>query len=185
MLFRIATCFALGCGLLTSNLLADAGIKSVATKSKIEFVGKKSDGQHSGGFKDFEALANVVDDSPEKSTLKITIKTDSLFSDDERLTGHLKNPDFFDVKKHPTITFESTKIAMDKEDPEHAGTITGKLTMLGHEESLEVPVEVDADEEEINLVAKFKLDRTKWGMVYGEGKIDKEVEITATLHFDR
>ncbi len=47
---------------------------------------------------------------PSKSSLNIDIDADSLFSDNEMLTNHLKNPDFFDVRKYPTITFESTSI---------------------------------------------------------------------------
>jgi polyisoprenoid-binding protein YceI len=37
----------------------------------------------------------------------------------------------------------------------------------------------------IVLTAEFKLDRTKWGMSYGKGKINDEVDITANLHFNR
>ncbi len=182
MLCRIALVFALFAGLLTPATAADK-LKANAEKSKIEFVGKKTDGEHSGGFKKFTADAEVVEDAPEKSSLKITIDTTSLFSDNPMLTAHLKNPDFFDVAKHPKITFTSTSIKHDEEGEE--ATITGTLSMLGKEETLEVPVEVDANDERIIVYAKFKLDRTKWGMTYGEGKINKDVSITASLHFDR
>jgi polyisoprenoid-binding protein YceI len=35
------------------------------------------------------------------------------------------------------------------------------------------------------LTAEFKLDRTKFGMEYGKGKINDEVEVTASLAFKR
>jgi polyisoprenoid-binding protein YceI len=150
-------------------------------KSKINFVGKKTDGKHVGGFKDMTAEAKVDHESPAKSSLKIEIKTDSLWSDDEMLTAHLKNPDFFDVKKYPTIKFESTKIDMSGAE----GTITGKLTMLGKTEEVKVPVKAEISDSELKLVAEFKIDRMKWGMTSGKGKIDDEVAITAELLFPR
>jgi polyisoprenoid-binding protein YceI len=182
MLIRNIGLFALMAGILTSTSMAAEKLTLNQEKSKIEFVGKKSDGEHKGGFKEFSADATADHDNPEKGSLKITIQADSLFSDDPRLTAHLKNPDFFDVKKHPTITFESKKIELDDSD-EGKATIVGMLKLLDKEETLEVPVTVDNTEEEIVVNAKFKLDRTKWGMTFGEGKIDKDVEVTATLHF--
>lgn len=152
----------------------------IEDKSKISFVGKKPEGEHKGGFKKFKVDALADHEDMTKSSLKIVIDTESLWSDDEKLTGHLKNADFFDVKKHPTATFESTKIekVSDTEIKFH-----GKLTMLGKTEEIVVPAKVDASDEKIQIVANFKLDRTKWGMNYGKGKINDEVEMTAELAF--
>ncbi len=150
-------------------------------KSKITFVGKKSDGKHEGGFKEFKTEAKADLENPDKSSIEIEIDTTSLFSDDENLTNHLKNPDFFDVRKHPKITFESTKI----EHTDDGATITGKLKMLDKTVEVKVSAKTEMSEKEIKLVADFKIDRTKWGMTFGKGKINEEVEIKAVLLFDR
>ncbi len=156
-------------------------LKSDKDKTKIEFVGKKTDGKHVGGFKELKAEAKVDMESPDKSSLTIEIKTDSLFSDDEKLTAHLKNPDFFDVKKYPTIKFESTKIDMQGEE----GTITGNLTMLGKTVEVKMPVKAEVSDSSLKVIADFKIDRTKWGMNYGKGKIDDDVSFKAELVFAR
>lgn len=182
MLFRNVALFALVAGAVASTSLAAEKLTLEQKESKIEFVGKKSDGEHKGGFEKFSADATADHDHPEKGSLKITIQADSLFSDDPKLTAHLKNPDFFDVKKYPTITFESKKIELDDSEDGKA-TIVGTLKLLDKEEALEVPVTVEQTEKEIVVHAKFKLDRSKWGMKYGEGKIEKDVDVTATLHF--
>ena len=156
-------------------------LKADKSKSKIDFVGKKSDGKHAGGFKDFTSEAKVDLESPEKSLLTIEIKTDSLWSDDEKLTGHLKNPDFFDVKKYPTIKFESTKIEISDDK----ATIFGKLTMLDKTVEVKIPTTNELNEKSLTMKADFKIDRTKWGMNYGKGKIDDEVELKVLLMFPR
>jgi len=154
-------------------------MKADKEKSKIDFLGKKSDGNHAGGFKDFKSEAKVDMESPEKSTLMIEIMTESLWSDDEKLTGHLKNPDFFDVKKYPTIKFESTKVEVADEK----ATITGKLTILDKTVEVKIPTVSELDEKGLKLTADFKIDRMKWGMSYGKGKIEDEVELKIVLMF--
>lgn len=88
------------------------------------------------------------------------------------LTGHLKAGDFFGVKDHPTAKFVTTKI--EKGDKGH--TVTGKFTLLGKEKEISFPAEIKAGET-FELKAEFKIDRTDYGMTYGEGKVDKEVAI--------
>ena len=158
-------------------------LKLNAEKSKITFVGHKPDGKHEGGFKKFDVDAKADFDEPTKSTMKIIIKTESLWSDDDKLTAHLKNPDFFDVRKYPEIVFESTEVKPSEEDGK--ATISGKLKQLNKTEEMEVPVTVTIAEDSLKLTAKFKLDRTKWGMNYGKGKINDEVDVTAELVFGR
>ena len=118
---------------------------------------------------------------PQKRRSTIANKTDSLWSDDEKLTGHLKNPDFFDVKKYPTIKFESTKI----EHSDGKAKITGKLTMLDKTVEVKIPTTSEVTDSSLKVVGDFKIDRTKWGMNYGKGKVDDEVELKVVLMFPR
>jgi polyisoprenoid-binding protein YceI len=157
-------------------------LKPDLEKSKISFVGHKADGKHEGGFKKFDVEATADFDDPSKSSLRIEIKTDSLWSDDEKLTQHLMNPDFFDVRKYPKAVFESTEVVHAEDG---SATLKGKMEMLGKTEEIEVPVKVEMDDKNVKIIADFKLDRTKWGMTYGEGKINKEVDIKAELIFTR
>lgn len=154
-------------------------LKADKEKSKINFVGKKPNGKHEGGFKDFKSEAKVDMQSPDKSSLTIEIMTESLFSDNEMLTGHLKNPDFFDVKKYPSIKFESTKVEVS----ENTATITGKLTMLDKTVEVKIPTKSEVDDKMLKLTGDFKIDRTKWGMNF-KGP-DNEVELKVELVFPR
>lgn len=180
---RIAICFT---ALLTGGLLASTAVaeelKLDTEKSKIEFVGTKPDGKHDGGFKKFTAVAEKDAETPSDSSMAIKIDATSLWADDDRLTAHLKSPDFFDVRKHPEITFESTKVIHGEQG---AATIIGKLKMLGKEVEVKIPVKSKSTDEAIVMLTAFTIDRTKWGMTYGQGKVDNEVKISADLHFKR
>lgn len=171
---------------LSSAQAADLALDKEA--SKIEFVGSKPEGEHKGGFKKFEVNTIADFENPGRSSINIQIDATSLWSDDDRLTNHLKSPDFFDVRKYPSITFESTEIVPeegDGEENQHGATIKGMMEMLGKSVAIEVPAKVLVSEEKIELKATFTIDRTQWGMTYGQGKVNNEVKIRTELTFKR
>lgn len=168
---------------LANACLAANGLTPNMDKSKIEFTGHKSDGSHKGGFKEFKLVAIADFEAPARSSLKINIATESLWSDDDKLTAHLRSQDFFHVEKFPQITFESSKIVHSEEPGK--SKIVGKLVMLGKAEEVEIPVDVQVTDENLKLTARFKIDRTKWGMDYGQGKIEDKVDIVAEFVFGR
>jgi polyisoprenoid-binding protein YceI len=180
MLVRLSVIVGMALSFCTLSIAQD--IKLDPEKSKVDFVGKKPSGEeHKGGFKKFTSETKVDWDAPEKSQLSLEIKTESLWSDNDKLTSHLKNPDFFNVDKFPKIKFESTEMKIGEKD----GTIVGKLTMLEKTVEVSVPVTFEVTEEKVVVNATFKIDRTKWGMNFGRPNINDEVEIKALLHFKR
>jgi polyisoprenoid-binding protein YceI len=72
-----------------------------------------------------------------KSTVEATIDATTLNTREPKRDEHLRSPDFFDVAKHPTITFKSTKV-------EKAGEgklkVTGNLTIRGVTKSVALDV---------------------------------------------
>jgi polyisoprenoid-binding protein YceI len=61
-----------------------------------------------GQITDVTAQAVLDPKEPAKSTLTVTIGTDSVNGLDDRLNQHLKAPDFFDTAKFPKATFTAT-----------------------------------------------------------------------------
>ncbi|MBI2928945.1 MAG: YceI family protein, partial [Verrucomicrobia bacterium] len=82
----------------------------IRAESTIGFVGSKVTGSHNGGFKNFAGKLNVAGGKL-VGTPEIKIATGSLWADNDRLTGHLKSPDFFDVATFPVASFTATSIA--------------------------------------------------------------------------
>ena len=84
-----------------------------------------------------------------------------------KLVGHLKNEDFFDVKKYPTSTFKITSVT--KKSATEV-VIKGDFTMIGKTVAIEFPAKVDIKGDMATGEAVLKLDRTQWGLKYGSGK---------------
>ena len=83
---------------------AETKFSLTGENTKITFVGTKPGGRHEGGFKKLSGTATVTDGNPTTLQIQAEIDADSLYSDNEKLTGHLKSPDFFGVKDNPKAT---------------------------------------------------------------------------------
>jgi polyisoprenoid-binding protein YceI len=166
-------------GFVTSGLASAAETKYVLSgeNTTIEWVGSKPDGKHKGGFKKLKGAVTGDPAKFEEAKVEVEIDTTSLHSDNPGLTQHLKAPDFFNVKKHPTAKFVSTKVKGDATE----FTLTGKLTLLGKTKEVVMPVKVKSDGDVHILTAETTIDRTEFGMTYGKGKVDDKVAIKITV----
>ena len=135
------------------------------TSSKVEFVGSKVTGKHDGGFGTFKGTVDVVDGAPEKSKVDVQIETDSITTDTEKLTGHLKSPDFFDTAKNPTATFVSTEIKKGGEKGA-THTVTGNLTIKGISKSVTFPATIKVAGDSASLDAEFSINRRDFSLNY-------------------
>lgn len=70
-----------------------------------------------------------------KSSVKVTIKTASINTNNENRDNHLRSADFFDAEKFPEITFVSTKIEKAGEEL----IMHGDLTMRGVTKQVSFP----------------------------------------------
>jgi polyisoprenoid-binding protein YceI len=152
---------------------ADQGYSLSGENAKVTFTGTKKNGKHTGGFSKLSGTATVTDGNPATLKIEAVIETDSLYSDNGKLTNHLKSPDFFAVKDHPKATFKSTKV--EKSDKGY--TITGDLTLLGKTKPVVMPASVSVDGEKLTISSDFTINRFDWGMTYGKGQVDDAVSL--------
>lgn len=167
----------LAAALLAAPALAeDATFKLTGENTTLKFVGTKKDGKHEGGFKALTGTATLGGD-PTSLKIECEIDVTSLYSDNDGLTGHLKGPDFFNVKENPKATFKSTKVEKDGDKVK----ITGDLTLLGKTAPVTLTSAIEHKDGAFGLKSEFSIDRTKWGMTYGEGKVDNTVALTLSI----
>lgn len=101
------------------------------------------------------------------NTITLTDKKDT--SSDNGLISHLKDPDFFDVKKYPKGSFQLTKAIKAAGDT--AYYITGQLTLRDVTQEIYFPATIVRKGEDIIATASLTINRTKWGINYHSGSV--------------
>jgi polyisoprenoid-binding protein YceI len=139
--------------------------------SAVEFTGSKVTGKHDGGFKQFYGTIDLVNNKPTDSGVNVEIDTTSVFTDDEKLTGHLKSKDFFDVENFPKASFRSTRIEPDTAKGSDAYSVTGDFTLHGVTKSISFPATIKVAEAGVDVDSEFSVNRKDFGIVYA-GKAD-------------
>jgi polyisoprenoid-binding protein YceI len=79
----------------------------------------------------------------------------------ESLVNHLKDPDFFDVKKHPLAKLKITSVEYFENNE---GRMFANLTLKGITKPIRFNVSFNYEEKE--LKTRFKIDRTEWNINY-------------------
>lgn len=80
-----------------------------------------------GQFNNFNGAVTLDPKTGQVTAAKAVVETASVDTRHEKRDGHLQSPDFFDVKKFPTMTFTGKQFKQGADGTE----ITGDLTLLG------------------------------------------------------
>lgn len=154
-----------------------------AENSKVEFVGSKVTGKHDGGFKTFSGTIDLVNNKAEESKVWVDIDMNSVYSDDDKLTGHLKSADFFEVEKYPKATFVSTSIVPDAAKGAGNYTITGDFNLHGQTKAITFPAKIEVKDDKVEVDAEFSINRKDFGIVYA-GKADDLIRDDVVIKLD-
>lgn len=80
-----------------------------------------------GRFNEVEGKFSIDKEKPENSKFELTIKADTVDTNNKARDEHLRQADYFDTKQFPTIEFKSTSVK-----PGTGGyEVTGDFTMHG------------------------------------------------------
>ncbi len=134
-----------------------------------------------GEFLTFDGGFTFDEANPADATVKVAIQTASIDMDNQKWNDHMKNADFFDVEKFPTMTFTSTAV---KPLENNRLEIVGDLTLLG----VTRPVVLDTRLNKVGVhprngktIAGFSatttVKRSDFGMTYGVPAIGDDIEI--------
>ena len=92
----------------------------------------------SGEFVQFDASIETEGDDFTQAKVKFNADVNSISTKNEQRDGHLKSEDFFDVAKHPELTFESTGL---NQAGDGQYTLSGNLTIKGVTQPVTLDVE--------------------------------------------
>jgi polyisoprenoid-binding protein YceI len=110
--------------------------------------------------------------------------TDPIHGSDNNLINHLKDSDFFDVKKFPVSTFAITKVASADEGNIK---ITGNLTIKDITHAVTFPAKIEVNGGVVNANGEVTIDRTQWDVRYRSGKFYDNLAdktISDSIEFD-
>ncbi len=164
------------------------------TQSTVQWTGTKPTGQHNGTFNLKSGTLTVAEGNITGGKFVLDINSLTIIDKDtsgaSKLKGHLLSPDFFDAANNPEASFEITSVTAgidttNKElvmkDATH--TITGNLMLKGTNKSISFPVKVSMSDANVTADANFNIDRTQWGLNYGNDKSlgDKFINPTVNI----
>jgi polyisoprenoid-binding protein YceI len=137
-----------------------------------------------GRFNKMSGVFNLDAENPAKSEIDVTVDAGSVDTANAERDKHLRNADFFDVEKFPSIRFQSTSVRSEDAGPFVA---SGNLTLHG----VTRPVTVDIDatgsgkgmlgEVRSGLEAVFVIRRSEFGMDRMVGPVGDEVRLMVSL----
>lgn len=142
-----------------------------ASHSQVGFRVRHLVGKVPGRFTSFSGTVDYVPGKPKSWKVDATIDPASINTDNVKRDGHLKNADFFDVEKFPTMTFKSTKVTDVKGD---SAKLHGDLTMHGVTKPVVLDLEVGGTTKDPwgNTRAGFSatgtIDRKDFGIVWNK-----------------
>lgn len=131
MLKKTLAALALGSALLgagqamAANYLIDKEGQHAFVNFKISHLGYS---WLYGTFRDFDGHFSFDAAQPGASKIQVNLKTASVDSNHAERDKHLRSPDFLNVAKHPTATFESTQV---KPNGNGSFDILGNLSLNG------------------------------------------------------
>jgi polyisoprenoid-binding protein YceI len=152
-----------------------------AEKSKVEWVGSKKSDYHTGYFT-VKSGSVQVDGGKLKGGEFVIDLANVKVTDGagEKLAGHLKAPDFFDVAKFSEATYKITSVTYSSDNK---ATINGTLNLKGVSLPVSMPVAVrNADAKDGFFAEAFlSLDRSLFGVSYGAGMIANDVQLAVHI----
>ena len=146
----------------------------------------------SGQFNEFKTTVETDDDDFTKAKVHFEAAVDSISTNNEQRDAHLKNGDFFDAEKYPSIIFESERMEKTGDDEYK---LYGTLTMRGVSKKIILNAEFGgiAKDPWGNTRTGFsitgKINRQDFGMSFGAVSetggllLGDEVRIIANVQF--
>ena len=146
-----------------------------------------------GTFDKFDVTATIDENDISQSSVEATIEVASVNTRNEKRDNHLRGADFFNVAKHPTITFKSKAV---EKIQDHTYKVTGDLTLMGVTQ--EVVLNVSGSPKAIQDpwgnsrlggAATTTINRTDYGLTHntvlesGGVAIGEEITITIDIEF--
>jgi polyisoprenoid-binding protein YceI len=135
-----------------------------------------------GKFTDIDGTLILDEQTPQKSSIEVTIKTASLVTGLSKFDEHVKSADFLNVAQFPTAKFVSATVAPYGIK---SAKVSGKLTLLGITKPVTLDVKLNkigvgllTQRKTVGFSATAIIKRSDFGMNFGLPGISDEVKLS-------
>ncbi|MEA3245878.1 MAG: YceI family protein [Gemmatimonadota bacterium] len=120
-----------------------------------------------GRFRTFSG-SGTTDAAGKLQAVRMEIDTASVDSNVAQRDDHLRSADFFDVERHPSMVFESTRVTQSGADVTVEGTLTIRgvakpVTLVGE---YTAPMKDPWGKRRAALAVSGKINRKDWGLAW-------------------
>jgi polyisoprenoid-binding protein YceI len=133
-----------------------------------------------GRFNDFSGTFTIDKDDPSKSSFALSVKVESVDTNNQKRDEHLRNADYFNAKQFPAMTFQSTSVKAVKGGYEATGDLTlhgvkkpVTLTLEGGDKTVEFPKGM----QRIGFVTNLVIKRSDYDMKTSLDALGDDVHI--------
>lgn len=153
-------------GIFLVNVGAQNKLTADTTQTKLQWLGEKVTGQHTGTIKLQSGWINWQDNKIVSGEFNIDMASLKETENNNNLMKHLKSDDFFGVEKYPVA-----KLVITGSTPFDKGTavVTGTLTIKDIANPIEFKATTQKKDEGVWFFANISVDRTKYNIRYGSG----------------
>ena len=198
LLLAAATLFIISCkdapkadeaktsAVMEASALSGTTYHADLQQSELIWIGTTPVVQHRGKMKLENGVLSVENGSISGGKFDIAITSihslDEDTSGNTKLLHHLQSSDFFEVENFPLASFEITGVkqgidaALTKDlvmkDATH--TVMGNLMIKGVKKGITFPAKIAMNENTVTADANFNINRTDWGLSYGNDESLKD-----------
>ena len=132
----------------------------VDEKSDIKFTIKNFGFNTNGTFKGLKGSINFDPSNPGNSSFNVLVNANTINTGTDARDSHLREEEYFNVEKYPTINFVSTAIKKSQ----NGYAVTGNITIKGVTRQIGFPFTVENQSDGIQFSGEFTINRKDFGI---------------------
>lgn len=168
-----------GLFLLSGFVNAQKVLVPQSESSKVHFVIKNLGINTGGDLTGLEGKIFINEKDISKSYADVTVKVETIDTDNERRDKHLRSADYFEAAKYPTIRIVSTGITKNAKG---AGFIfTGNITIKETTKSISFPFTVLKNTEGYLLAGEFTINRLDFAVGGNSSTMSDNVKVELSI----
>lgn len=166
----LATIVAALCSFTLANL------KPVDSENAVTFVIKNVGINTKGSLNGLKGSIKWDAANPAASQISVTVDAATVSTNIDARDRHLKEEEYFNVAKYPTLSFNSTAVS--------ATTVTGNLTIKGVTKSITFPITVTPSGKGYMFEGNFNINRRDFGVGGNSFVLSDDVKVTLKVQAD-